>query len=268
MRRRDVRLWCQILSAMLALSCMGDAIVWSDPMTTTAQPDGRLTVDARGRALFVIDTSTSVTPVTSERICPGSVRAARQRDATLVATWWSVRDDSSAVLLAAVSPDGGRTWNTPLRVDTVDVSRTGCQRPPPAIAASAGFVHIGYAMQGPEGTGVFYAHSMTLGSTYEPAVAVIYGERLTAVDVAADEGVVAVAYEEPSGKNPQIGLAISRDWGHIFGDRVRGSTGIGAAAMPQVAVRGRQIAVSWLQRSREANVSLPVTRIVRVGRLP
>ena len=258
--------WRAALAA-LGLACGGDALVWTDPITLTdASGDARLVVDDHGRANLVLDTLAGVVPTRGERVCAQSVRVSSQRDTT-VATWWTVRDDSSAVLLAAVSGDGGTTWQPPVRVDTVDVSTAGCGRPPPSIAVSAGFVHIAYSMRGPEGAGVFYAHSMTLGESFEPPQAIVYGDRLTEVAVSADEGIVGIAYQDPSGRNPQIGLAISRDWGHIFPDRVRGSTGIGTAAMPRVAVAGRRIAISWLQRPRGDESASRATRIVRVGRL-
>ena len=257
-----------VLVVALVVGCGGDGLVWTDPTTLAdGLSEARLVVDEHGRANFVLEPSVRVEPAAGGRICPGSARAARQHDATIVATWWTVRDDSSATLLAAVSPDGGASWRPPVRVDTLDVSTVGCGRPAPSIAASGGFVHIAYAVRGPEGAGVFYAHSMTLGRSFEPPMAIVYGERLTTAAVSADAGIVGVAYEDPNGRDPQIGLAISRDWGHIFADRVRGSTGIGAAAMPQVAVTGRQIAVSWLQRSRGAESPSRATRIVRVGRL-
>lgn len=252
-------------------ACGGGDIAWTDPLTLSSTlDDARLTVDSRGRARFVIDTSVNVTPANDSTICPGSVRAARLDDGSLAATWWSARRDSSALLLAAVSVDGGATWHPIARVDTADVGGTGCDRPPPAIAANAGFLHIAYAMRAAEGVGIFYAHSMNGGKTYEAPVTILYGDRLTRAAIAADKGTVAVAYEDPSGTTPQIGLAISRDWGHIFRDRARGSTGVGAATNPQVAVVGREVAVSWLVGAGGGggNSDARATRIVRVGRLP
>jgi len=114
---------------------------------------------------------------------------------------------------------------------------------------------------------VFYAHSMDRGGSYEPAATIVYGDRLTPAAIAADKGSVAVAYEDPSGATPQVGLAISRDWGHIFGYRGRGSTGVGSATLPRVAVTSREIAVSWMQGSSAADANGRATRIVRVGRL-
>jgi hypothetical protein len=258
------------LAVLLSVAaCGGDDIAWSDPLTLpVTEGDARLLVDGRGRTRMVADTSVSVVPTPDAHLCAGSVRATRQDDGSLTAVWWSVRDDSSASLLAAVSPDGGRTWRAALPVDTADVASVGCNRPPPAISADAGFVHIAYAMHASEGVGVFYAHSMNEGKSYEPAVTILYGDRLTPAAIASEKGNVAVAYEDPSGSTPQIGLALSRDWGHIFRDRVRGSTGVGAATNPQVAVAGRHVAVSWIVGSIGGDSdATPPTRIVRVGRL-
>ena len=266
----------RIIHALLAASlaaCGGDDVAWTDPLTlsnATGAADARLAVDTKGRARLVADTSVSVVPASDRHACTGSVRTARQDDGTLTAVWWSVRDDSSALLLASVSPDAGHSWHAAVRVDTADINTTGCNRPPPAISASGGFVHVAYAMRGPEGVGVFYAHSMNEGKTYEPPATILYGERLTRAAIASDKGTLAVAYEEPSGSSPQIGLAISRDWGHIFRDRIRGSTGVGAATNPDVAVAGREIAVSWMVGSDGGGANdsdARATRIVRVGRL-
>src|SRR5262249_55549086 len=171
----------------------------------------------------------------------------------------------------AISLDRGQSWGRSLVVDSLDASVAGCSRPAPSVAASTGFVHLAYGMKAREGAGVFYAHSMAQGRSWEPPVAIVYGDRVTAASVAADHGLVAVLYEDPSGTEPRIDLALSRDWGHIFGVRMRGSSGIGAATQPLVAVAGRQLAISWLQRAHgeeEGDDTARASRIVRVGRLP
>jgi hypothetical protein len=269
-----------LTTVAVATACTGGDVAWTDPQTlsgTMPAVDARLIVDGKGRVRLVSDTSVNVVPTGDAHACPGSVRTAQQEDGSLVAAWWSVRPDSSALLLAAVSPDAGRSWQPAIRVDTVDVSTVGCRRPAPSIATSAGFVHVAYAMRGTEGVGVFYSHSMNAGKSFEPAVTVLYGDRLTKTAIAADRATLAVAYEEPSGSSPQIGLAISRDWGHIFRERVRGSTGIGAATDPDVAVDGQEIAVSWVVGPADGggggggghyeHSDARATRIVRVGRL-
>lgn len=266
-----IRIVRALLLAILSCvaGCSGDDVAWTDPLTLSSASgdDARLIVDSKGRARLVPDTSVSIVPGPDRRACPGSVRIARQDDGTLTAVWWSVRDDSSSLLLAAVSTDGGNSWQRAVLVDTADVSLAGCNRPAAAIAASGGFVHVAYSMRASEGVGVFYAHSMNAGKTYEAPITILYGERLTRTAVAADRGTLVVAYEEPSGSTPQIGLALSRDWGHIFGDRIRGSTGVGPAAEPEVAVTGREVAVSWIVSSAGGDSDARPTRIVRVGRL-
>jgi len=260
-----------LVGVSLLMACSGDDIAWTDPMTLPAgDANSRLHVDARGRARLLADTSVSVVPRADRSACAGSVRVARLDDGSLVAVWWSVRSDSSANLLAAVSPDAGTNWRPAIRIDTADVSVVGCSRPPAAIAASSGFVHVAYSMRASEGAGVFYAHSMNNGQTFEAPLTIVYGDRLSSTAVAADKGTTVVAYEDPSGATPQIGLAISRDWGHIFQQRIRGSTGLGAATDPDVAVAGREVAVTWLvsPTGEAANSDARASRIVRVGRLP
>src|SRR6185437_7036683 len=133
---RVSRLALTVALSMSAGACDASGIAWTDPMTLSSTTvDGRLVVDGKGRARVVPDTSLNVTPAGDAHLCTGSVQAVRQDDGTLVAVWWSVRSDSSALLLSAVSPDGGTTWRAPLRVDTADVSVVGCSRPAPSLAA-------------------------------------------------------------------------------------------------------------------------------------
>jgi hypothetical protein len=222
-----------------------------------------MTLGERRELAFRPDSSDTLSPTqpADARRCPGSLRTARQQDGSFAAAWWSVRADSSAILVASrTTADSAATWEATIAVDTADVSRSGCRRPAPSIATSAGLVHLSYSMKAREGTGVFYAHSMTAGQSYEPALAIIYGDRLSGSDVAADRSIIAVAYEDPSGASPQTGLAISQDWGHLFGNRVRVSTGSSATTSPLVAVRDSTIAVSWAQVAIEG-------RTARVGRL-
>jgi hypothetical protein len=228
----------------------------------------RLAVDDRGRPRVVPDGAASQAPA-DPGLCPASFRVASLggKEAGIAGVWWAVRQDSSATLRTALSADGGRRWGAFLDVDTLDVSVAGCSRPAPAIAASLGFVHLAYSMKSAEGTGVFYAHSMTQGRTFEPPMAIIYGQRLTPVSIAADGGTVALAYEDPNGSPPQIGLALSREWGHIFLARVRASGNIGAATSPQVAVTHDHVAVSWVQRMGVDGGLDRTPRLARVGRL-
>jgi hypothetical protein len=257
------------LLVTLATACDSGEVAWDDPISLPPPPAAadaageRMTLGEQGEIAFRPDSSDTLSPTqpVDARRCPGSLRVVPQQDGSFAAAWWSVRSDSSAILVASRTPvENAARWEPTIAVDTADVSRAGCRRPAPSIAASAGLVHLAYSMKAREGTGVFYAHSMTAGQNYEPALAIIYGDRLSASAVAADRGIVAVAYEDPSGASPPTGLAISLDWGHLFGDRTRASSGFSATTNPLVAVRDSTIAVSWAQVAIEG-------RTARIGRL-
>src|SRR6185312_11494195 len=77
--------------------------------------------------------------------CPGSLRTV-QSGPDVYGAWWEVRDDSSSVLMVGRSTDHGKSWGIAQPADTADVSRRGCTRPAPAIAAdsSTNYVDIAY----------------------------------------------------------------------------------------------------------------------------
>jgi hypothetical protein len=111
-----------------------------------------------------------------------------------------------------------------------------------------GYVHVAYALTGPEGPGVFYAHQMDPRAAFEPPQPIVYGERLGTIRVASEGDVVAVAYEDPnSGARRRIALAVSRTAGHLWERRHTVSSGINGAADPVVAVRGTALVVGWAE---------------------
>ena len=199
--------------------------------------------------------------------CPGSVALARA-GSHLFAAWWSVRADSSALLLAARSADGGATWGAPAPVDTTDTGVIGCRRMPPSIAAdsASGYVHVAYALRGREGPGLFFSHSMDGGATFHEPVPIVYGDRLGRTSVAADGDHVIVAFEDPNSVTPRIGLALSRTMGHIFEDRLLPISGDnGVASHPLAALRGRHLAVAWERQG--SNDATPAVLAIRAGTL-
>jgi len=186
------------------------------------------------------------------------------------AVWWSVRPDSSAALLATRSTNGGATWARPVPVDTSDVGGLGCTRLPPAIAVdpATGYIHVVYSLENATGSGVFFAHSMERGALYHAPVAIVYGEKSSAADVAAYASRVVVAYEDPNLREQspgKIALAISRTDGHIFEHRVPVTGGTAAVGNPRVALEGDRIAVAWVASARQVNGTQGWR--VRVGRL-
>lgn len=188
--------------------------------------------------------------------CDSSVRvaAAAGDTATRFAVWWSVRPDSSAWLVAARSRDGGRTWAGPVPVDTLDRGGRGCARPSPSAAydPTGGYVHVVYFLDAPEGDGLFFAHSMDAGATFHAPVAIVYGERPSRATVAASRDTVAVAYEDPNTRQPQIALALSRTAGHIFESKsLPVSGGALPAEAPVVGVRGGRVVVAWRELQGE-----------------
>jgi hypothetical protein len=252
---------------VLASACIKSPVEWtvqrSLPLASDSArvlaPDGTLHADS------MLARAATVTPP-SGSICPGSLRLSKA-GASLYAAWWAPRADSSANLLSSRSLDGGRHWSVPAAVDTSDKGVSGCRRIAPSIAAdsSSGYVHVTYSMVAPEGSGLFFAHSMDEGVTFHTPVAILYGDRLGPTSVAADGDIVVVGFEDPNSATPRVGLAISRTMGHIFEQRILPlSDDVGTATRPLPAVRGRQIAVAWEQR---ASPSAPAALDVRVGTL-
>jgi hypothetical protein len=201
------------------------------------------------------------TPLDPAR-CARSLRLATSRGRGTVAVWWT-RAAGGRVHLAAAWRDTIAAesrlgaWRGPIMVDTLDQGPRdaqaadrgayGCARPAPSLAVDSlnGYVHVAYALTGPEGPGVFYAHQMDPRSAFEPPVAVLYGERLGEARVASHGELVAVAFEDPNSRGRvTTGLAISRTAGHLFEERLTASGGA-AARDPYVAVRGKAVVVGW-----------------------
>ena len=226
--------------------------------------------------------------------CARSLRLASAGARGQVAVWWSRAGEGRVRLAAAwrdsaIAPPidsaaGGASgavagtvagaWRGPIMIDSLDQGpgdaqaadrgAYGCARAAPSVAVDQknGYVHVAYALTGPEGPGVFYAHQMDPRSQFEPPVAIIYGDRLGDARVAVDGDVVAVAYEDPNGGvgRRKIGLALSRTSGHLFEDRLEASSGISNARDPHVVVRGRAVVVGW---SETAVGSDPLFRLRR-----
>jgi hypothetical protein len=222
-------------------------------------------------------------PVDAER-CPRSLRVALSPGRGRVAVWWTRRSRGRVALMAAwrdtVVADGTLgPWRGPLVVDSLDqgpldaraAEREGvsCARPAPSVVVdeAQGYVHVGYTLVGPEGPGVFYAHQMDPRAAFELPQAIVYGDQLGAVRVAASGSTVAIVYDDPNSGNqrPRIGLAISRTAGHTFEDRLLVSGNTATARDPYVALSGPALVVGWSEWPTPT--ATPVFR-TRRGRLP
>jgi hypothetical protein len=243
-----------VMSTLMALTtaCVDAPVVWENPASLPMADSAaawRLVFDSTGQASVGSHTA-SMMP-SDPRGCATSARTVVW-NGHVHSVWWSVRDDSTALLLASSSADSGQHWHAPMLVDSLDRSRIGCARPAPSIAASDSGVSVAYSMRAPEGTGVFFSHLMTsevAHSMFHSPVIVVYGDRIVPVAVAADGSLVAVAYEEPSARHPRIDVAFSDVMGHHFDRRMVVATSDLVAGQPQVALRGRRAAVAWRRPS-------------------
>ncbi|MDF1505676.1 sialidase family protein, partial [Roseisolibacter sp. H3M3-2] len=213
--------------------------------------------------------------------CPGSLAWAAGPGEERVAAWWALRPDRGADLMAGRSTDGGRTWDAPARVDTLDRGGAGCERPAPAIAVDAenGYVHLAYSMAAAEGRGVFYAHRMDPRAAFEPPQVIVYGDRPAQTAVASAGERVLVAYEDPNtGGRPFVSLAVSRTAGHTWEQRFAASVGSMSAERPRVRLAGGRVALGWVERAapreiattenaRTTTLPYPTGVVVRVGTL-
>ena len=222
-------------------ACTPSAIAWEDVTELPADPLPAGPSDLLPAAFLRVS-------------CPQLVRLAHDSSAGgHYAAWWAVRPDSTADLIVAHSDDGS-TWEAPVKVDTLDAGRSGCQRPAPAIAADAGNVHVAYAMAAREGPGIFASHSMDRGKMFHSPVAVVYGERIGRTAIAARGDLVAVAFEDPNTNPRRIGLAISKTMAHLFQARALVSPPTGEASAPRVALRDTTVTGTWAAVPREATV--------------
>lgn len=248
------------LVALVALACVPQPVEWTGTAALPGAEGGGLVVDAAGRAAPA-PAPVGPAPFAPPNACAELVRVAGSRGGERYAVWWEPRADSSARLLAAHSSDGGASWPDRYVVDSLDRGARGCRRPAPAVAADSvnGYVHVSYALDAPEGAGLFYAHLMDPRAQFEPPAAVMYGEGPGHSAVASDGEHVAVAYEDPNRGRPAIGLAISRTAGHTFESKAVPVSGADHdAAAPAVAVRGARVAVGWTGDG---------ARVVRTGRI-
>ena len=231
-----------IIAVLLLLAaCADEKVQWSEvsysaPLRPVSIPLGRLSP--------------------SRDACPVSVRGTHVGKGILAA-WWSVRNDSSAVLFIGRSDDGGRTWNKPVIADSSDRGVRGCGRPAPAIAAdsASGYVHVAYFSEPIRGRGIFFAHSMDSGRTFHSPVPIVFGDNPAFVAVASEGDRVAVAYDDPNSVQPAIGIALSNTMGHIFkpGDPI--SSASERAKQPVVELSGDRIRVWWSDYSDDPRVS-------------
>jgi hypothetical protein len=251
------RVGCLLLALSCLAACGGEPVQWTDDKSVAAT-SATEAISAAGDTATDPLTALAASLRPPGATCQGSVRLARV-GGLVAAVWWAPRADSSAVLSAARSLDGGLHWSAAAPVDTTDRSVAGCHRAAASVAidSATGYVHVAYALTATEGAGVFFSHSMDSAATFHSPVAILYGDHPGRTSVAASGDEVAVAFEDPNAMTPRVGLALSRTMGHIFEDRlVPVSDDHGVATRPLVALGGRRIAVAWREGTAVAGDTL------------
>ena len=255
--------------ALTAGACAPSPVEWVEGRVAGSAGDA-LTIGADGRAALGPAAPIVPASVPASDACPGSLVLARAGAKELYGVWWAPRPEGSVRLMSALSEDGGATWESEVPVDTTDRGHRGCARPAAGIAAdsTSGYVHVVYYVEGPDGPGLFFSHSMERGMLYHEPVPVVYGSGPVSAAVAADGNTVVVAYEDPNAQRARIGLQISRTMGHLFEERMPViSSGNAASSEPKVAVRGNTLAVGWTERPTGSRADEPGVPVVRVGEI-
>jgi hypothetical protein len=175
----------------------------------------------------------------------------------LFRVWWASRGDSSVVLSMQRSASRGESWDMPVAVESSDRGRRGCNRPAPGIFydSVSGYLHLVYFIEGRDGGGVFFVHSMDKGTMFHAPVAVVYGNTPSGASVAGIGDSVIVVFEDPNATTPRNGIALSRSAGHIFEQRGQVTPDDVRAVAPWVALDQRRITVWWKAGENAAGIA-------------
>jgi len=220
-------------------ACVKEPVEWGDVsyrQSRLGDPDARSAVMSANLPVIAV----------APAPCIRSIRTAGAGP-DLFRVWWASRGDSSGVLSMQHSRDRGATWETPVGVESRDKGRRGCARPPPGIFYDqvSGYLHLVYFIEGSDGAGVFFAHSMDNGKMFHAPVAVVYGNVPSDASVAGVGDSVVVVFEDPNATAPRIGIALSRSAGHIFEQRDQATPDDVRAVAPWVALDNGRITVWW-----------------------
>jgi hypothetical protein len=119
----------------------------------------------------------------------------------------------------------------------------------------SGYLHIVYFIEGADGAGVYFTHSMDKGRMFHAPVPVVYGNAPSRASVAGIADSVVVVFEDPNATTPRIGIALSRSAGHIFEQRSEVTPEDVRAVAPWVALDRRRITVWWKEGNNAAGIA-------------
>jgi len=258
-----------IAALALLAACAAEPIEWEPPrdMAGTIGATTRLIMDSSGAPRLVDGPAVAV--ALPPGACERSLVSAQAQGEERYAAWFLARPDSSVALVVARSSDGGATWSTSVVADGRDRGRRGCARPAPALAADSAnaYVHAAYFIEPADGAGVWYTHSMERGALWHQTIGVLYGEEPAAASIASAGDTVLVAYEHPGSGGSRLGVAISRQAGHTFDERLRAVQANGTLSQPRIALRGGRVAMAWREQGPTPRADAPEARTrIRIGR--
>ena len=166
----------------------------------------------------------------------------------LLRAWWATRSDSNGVLAMQRSVDSGKTWQAPMRVDDRDRGARGCKHSPPGLDydPATKYVYLAYFIDTPDGSGVFFAHSMDDGRMFHSPVPVVFGSYPARASVAGRGDSVVVVFEDPNAGTPTLGYVLSHTTGHIFDQRGQVTPEEVRAMWPWVTLNKNRIGVWWM----------------------
>ncbi len=236
-----------LLPVLLSLACVSEPVDWGDVSYRQSQlgdPDTRSSVMSADLPVL------TGAPVP----CIRSIRTSGA-GSDLFRVWWSSRSDSSVVLSMQHSGDNGARWQPAGAVESADRGRRGCDRPAPGVFydPASGYLHLVYFIEGANGGGIFFSHSMDKGGMFHAPVVVVYGNTPSAASVTGVGDSVVVVFEDPNATAPRVGIALSRSAGHVFEQRGQVTPDDVAALAPWVALDHRKITVWWKAPDRSGS---------------
>jgi hypothetical protein len=122
--------------------------------------------------------------------------------------------------------------------------------------ARSGNLYLAYFLEGDDGAGVFFAHSMDKGGMFHSPVPVVYGKTPSVASVAGNGDSVVVVFEDPNSVTPRIGIVLSATTGHIFEQRAQVTPDDVTAAAPWVVIDHNRITVWWKTPARPGENAL------------
>ena len=223
----DGRLYAAWLS-----SVRGESAVW-----VRASADGGRTWD-------------TARPVTTAPTCPCCrTGLALGPDGTLYASWRKIHDGDIRDVVVAASHDGGETWGAPVRPHADDWVFPGCPHAGPSLKVdSDGTVHIAWWTGKPGSAGIWYARSHDGGATWAAQPIAVGETSMPAhVQLAIEDALVVLAWDDGLGERPVVTLRASVDGGATFGAPQPVSDPSVAATFPVVGLVGDSVTVAWTE---------------------